>query len=268
MLDDLVADGFATTRPLERSLGSRAVRRRRHAPRSRSRRATWTGFPERFAPWEAVASADDVERLARAVVEQRRGAMVVRSRRRTSAGLARSRRRDAHGRRRWSDAVDGKPAERDLDVVGRRGHAERVVAGASRTGADGDPSEPAVDLAAHAAPRSARLRDPHARRLALAVRDVSRPGRRRPGRAGLGSGRRARSTASTSPSRVSSVRRAWQIETEYGPAMLDDWDAESTAWLRWSVAALERLGTVAPTTVQRRTRVRRGRASPRARRRS
>ena len=27
--------------------------------------------------------------------------------------------------------------------------------------------------------------------------------------------------------------------------MLDDWDAESTAWLRWSVVDLERLGTIA-----------------------
>jgi hypothetical protein len=35
-----------------------------------------------------------------------------------------------------------------------------------------------------------------------------------------------------------------QIETREGPTMLDDWDAESTAWLRWSVVAVERLGTV------------------------
>jgi hypothetical protein len=34
------------------------------------------------------------------------------------------------------------------------------------------------------------------------------------------------------------------IETERGPAMLEGWDAESTAWLRWSVVASERLGTI------------------------
>jgi len=37
-----------------------------------------------------------------------------------------------------------------------------------------------------------------------------------------------------------------EIETEHGLAKLDDWDAESTAWLRWSVASLQRLGTVSP----------------------
>ena len=48
-----------------------------------------------------------------------------------------------------------------------------------------------------------------------------------------------------------------EVETEHGLAKLDHWDAESTAWLRWSVVDLERLGTVS-----------RGRASPRAPRRS
>lgn len=36
-----------------------------------------------------------------------------------------------------------------------------------------------------------------------------------------------------------------ELETHRGPTMLDDWDAESTAWLHWSVIDLERLGTIA-----------------------
>lgn len=35
-----------------------------------------------------------------------------------------------------------------------------------------------------------------------------------------------------------------RIETFGGPTVLDDWDAEATAWLRWSVVDVERLGTV------------------------
>src|SRR5439155_5098853 len=33
-----------------------------------------------------------------------------------------------------------------------------------------------------------------------------------------------------------------RLETAQGAAMLDDWDAEATAWLRWSVVDVERLG--------------------------
>jgi hypothetical protein len=65
------------------------------------------------------------------------------------------------------------------------------------------------------------------------------------------------------------------VETAHGIAKLDHWDAESTAWLRWSVASLERLGSVSSArsrTPQARrggfVGVRRGRASPRALRRS
>ena len=35
-----------------------------------------------------------------------------------------------------------------------------------------------------------------------------------------------------------------RLETFNGPTMLDDWDAESTAWLRWPAVDVERLGTV------------------------
>jgi hypothetical protein len=50
-----------------------------------------------------------------------------------------------------------------------------------------------------------------------------------------------------------------QIETNRGPAMLDNWDAESTAWLRWSVVALERLGNVTANVSQPAPRFRRAR---------
>ncbi|HEY5013626.1 MAG TPA: hypothetical protein VIK61_13115 [Acidimicrobiia bacterium] len=44
--------------------------------------------------------------------------------------------------------------------------------------------------------------------------------------------------------RVQGVR----IETTRGPAMLDNWDTESTAWLRWSIGAVERLGGIRDPT--------------------
>jgi hypothetical protein len=59
------------------------------------------------------------------------------------------------------------------------------------------------------------------------------------------------------------------VATNRGPAMLEHWDAEATAWLRWSVSSLERLGTIAldRAPVERPTReIRRG--LRRARRRS
>lgn len=59
-----------------------------------------------------------------------------------------------------------------------------------------------------------------------------------------------------------------EIETERGRAKLDDWDVESTAWLRWSVVALERLGTVGSPDRQTNRKLSRGRAFPRALRRS
>jgi hypothetical protein len=55
------------------------------------------------------------------------------------------------------------------------------------------------------------------------------------------------------------------LETAAGLARLAHWDAESTAWLRWPAASVERLGTIEnPSHAP----VRRGRASPRALRRS
>jgi hypothetical protein len=35
-----------------------------------------------------------------------------------------------------------------------------------------------------------------------------------------------------------------EVETDRGPAMLQSWDAESTAWLRWSFTSVERLGSI------------------------
>ena len=55
------------------------------------------------------------------------------------------------------------------------------------------------------------------------------------------------------------------LETAAGLARLEHWDAESTAWLRWPAASVERLGSIEnPSHAP----VRRGRASPRALRRS
>jgi hypothetical protein len=58
------------------------------------------------------------------------------------------------------------------------------------------------------------------------------------------------------------------IGTDRGPALLESWDAESTSWLRWSFTSVERLGSVRDPSHSTTERVRRGRASPRARRRS
>jgi hypothetical protein len=54
-----------------------------------------------------------------------------------------------------------------------------------------------------------------------------------------------------------------EIEAGRGTTKLDHWDAESTAWLQWSVASLERLGTVTSGRSAA-SQLRRGRASPRA----
>jgi hypothetical protein len=57
-----------------------------------------------------------------------------------------------------------------------------------------------------------------------------------------------------------------EVQTEYGPTKLDNWDSEATAWLRWTVSDLERLGTISRTTHT--SSATRGRAFPRALRRS
>lgn len=66
-----------------------------------------------------------------------------------------------------------------------------------------------------------------------------------------------------------------EVQSAHGPVMLDNWDAESTAWLRWSFDDVRRVGHVGPDLdyVQqsipvRHNPVRRGISALRARRRS
>jgi hypothetical protein len=62
-----------------------------------------------------------------------------------------------------------------------------------------------------------------------------------------------------------------EVETAYGTAKLDNWDAESTAWLRWCFGSVERVGELEPvsshvSTPVRHNPIRRAFTSLRARR--
>lgn len=261
MLDDLVADGFAHARPLtdlsEAALYDIVV----HAAVEVSSEK-WSAMPGRAFPWEQRASAVTVERLARAVpasaparwwsgsVAARPQVWLGRAAAAPTAGVL-------------ARAVAGKPATEiwtSSAVAGMPSAWWPIL----RTGQVGDPAEY----------RSIWRLTPHPDARVFEIRAPADwqwlcetfPGPVVDGYV-VPSWKAAGEHFDGIHLTVEGLIRAQgaQVETARGPAMLDNWDAESTAWLRWSVVALERLGSIGTATEAR---VRRGRSSPRALRRS
>ena len=161
----------------------------------------------------------------------------------------------------------GQAADRDLDVVGRRRAPERVVAGAEGRRRRGTARRSAGDLAA-----ARRTRTPASTRSAHPPigAGCARPFPARPSTAGSRrAGKRPTISFDGIHLTVEGLIRCQgvEVETEHGLAKLDDWDAESTAWLRL-VGRRPRTTRHRHVGPLRRARVSRGRASPRAPRRS
>ena len=243
MLDDLVGDGFATARPLtdltEAALYEVVTRAAVEVSAQK-----WSPNPGRLWPWEARASAELVERLAAAVP-------VCGAARWWSGGVReRSQVWLGHG-----DAVPiggrlfvgcgGKPRTEiwtSSALLGQPSAWWPVL----KDGADGPPPD---------GPCSIWQLTPQPDARVFEIRAASDYGRlcdAFPGPVVDGlvvpDWESARERYDGVHLTVEGLIRAQgvEIETERGPAMLEHWDAESTAWLRWSVASIERIGTVEP----------------------
>jgi hypothetical protein len=244
ILDHLVAEGFASGRPLT-DLSESALYRVACAAAVEVSSDTWSARPGRSDPWEAREPADAVERLAAAV---------------PACGAARwwqftvARRPQV-----WLGPATGTPIE---------GVLAPHIEGKPRTeiwtssAVEGLPSAwwPYLERGADGpmpGPRSIwRVTpDPDAR-----VFEIRRPADWRwlcdtfPGRDVDGWVVPAWDAAAEHYDAIhltveGLVRvHGTRIETNRGFAMLEHWDAESTAWLRWSIAAVERLGGIRDPT--------------------
>jgi hypothetical protein len=262
MLDHLVADGFATTRPLtDMSEADLYEVVTRAAVEVSSQK--WSASPGRFWPWEERASAQVVDRLARAVpasaaarwwsgtVSERPQVWLGRAYSVPTAGLS-------------NGACAGKPPSEvwtSSALAGQPSAWWPVL----KDGADGPPPDGPVSiwrLTPHPEARVFEIRTPTDWRWLC----ETFPGPFADGYIGPDWGGAAEQFDGVHLTVEGLIRtQGTEIETERGPAMLDGWDAESTAWLRWSVESLERIGTIAAA---RHEEVRRGRAAPRALRRS
>jgi hypothetical protein len=204
----------------------------------------WSAAPGRMWPWEARASADDVERLARAVPV-------------------------IAAARWWSGTVSARPQV----WLGARGATPSpgIVSPAhvgkpphslwTSSAVTGSPSawwpvlKDGADDAPPDAPQSIWRITPRPDARVFEIRVPADwqwlceefPGPRRNGFV-LPDWERAAERFDGIHLTVEGLIRVQgaPIETREGPAMLDDWDAESTAWLQWSIIAVERLGTVEP----------------------
>jgi hypothetical protein len=262
MLDNLVGDGFAHARPVT-DLSEAALYEIVADAAVEVSSEKWSACPGRAFPWEQRASAEEVERLARAVpasaaarwwsdpVGARPQVWLGRAAAAPTAGV-----RPRH--------VEGKPPTEiwtSSAVIGHPSAWWPVL----RNGADGSPPD---------GPQSIWRLTPHPDARVFEIRapaDWQRLCETYPGPVVHGyvvpHWEAAAEHFDAVHLTVEGLIRAQGvlIDTDHGQAMLDDWDAESTAWLRWSVVSLERLGTIA---VERREEVRRGRAFLRALRRS
>jgi hypothetical protein len=241
MLDDLVADGFATERRItdlsEAELYDVAARAAVEVSSEK-----WSSCPRRFTPWEARASRADGELLARAV---------------PACAAARW----------WSDPVGARPQV----WLGRSGTAP--TAGRSMPGLAGKPPSdlwtssavaglpsawwPVLKNGADSSPPDGPVSiwrltpHPDARVFEICTPTDWRwlcetfQGPLVDGWVGPGWDLVAEQYAGVHLTVEGLIRaQGVPIETSRGRAMLDNWDAESTAWLQWSVTALERIGTV------------------------
>jgi hypothetical protein len=244
MLDHLVADGFASARPLS-DLSEAALYRIAFEAAVEVSSEKWSSWPGRSDPWEERETATVVERLARAVptcpaarwwsfaATRRPQVWLGRGAAAPTAGVLAPHIAGKPRTEIWtSSAVEGLPSawwpylERGADgpVPGPRsiwrltpGPEARVFE--IRTPADWQwlcetfPGPvvdgwvvPAWDAAAE-----------HFDAVHLTVEGLVRA-------------------------------QGTRIETSRGPAMLENWDTESTAWLRWSIVAVERLGGIRDST--------------------
>jgi hypothetical protein len=263
MLDTLVADGFATARPLT-DLTEAALYEivTRAAVEVSSQK--WSACSGRYWPWEERVSAELVEKLAGAVATSaasRWWSSGVFDR--SQVWLGQDGAVPTDGRSRV--ACGGKPRTEiwtSSAVVGYPSAWWPVM----RDGADGPPPD---------GPCSIWKLTPRADAHVFEIRAPSDYGRLCDAFPGpvvdgwiMPDWDAAAERYDGIHLTVDGLIRAQGvvIETDQGLAMLDNWDAESTAWLRWPVAALERIGTIEAEPAGRD--VRPGRASPRARRRS
>jgi len=268
MLDHLVGDGFATARPLT-DLTEAALYEivTRAAVEVSSQK--WSTCPGRFWPWEERVSAELVERLA--------GAVAASAAARWWSGGAFDRAQVWLGQEdavptggRSSVACGGKPRAEiwtSSAVVGHPSAWWPVM----KDGADGPPPDGPCSIWQLTPQPDAQVSE------IRAPSDYGRLCEAFPGPVADGwvvpDWEAAAEHYDGIHLTVEGLIRAQGvvIETDQGLAMLDNWDAESTAWLRWPVASLERIGTIEPEHVGREVRnaeVGRGRVSRRARRRS
>jgi len=250
MLDDLVGDGFAGGRSVadcsEVELYEVATRAAAEVSSEK-----WSAAPGRLRPWEARVSRADAERLAREVMSS------------TAA-------------RWWSDAFDARPQVWigrayatptarifSSGLAGKPPSAiwtSSAVAGVPsawwpvlKNGPDATPPEGPQAiwrLTPHPDARVFEIRTPADWRwLCEAFPGPAVDGWAAPG------WEAAKQQFDGVHLTVAGLIRCQgaELETARGLAKLDDWDAESTAWLRWSLVSLERLGTVARSAQRRET---------------
>lgn len=241
MLDHLVFEGFAGARPLT-DLSEAALYELVTRAAVEVSSEKWSASPGRFWPWEERASAELVERLARAVpasaaarwwsggVFDRPQVWVGRAYSAPAAGIA-------------SRGLGAKPPT-ELWTSSALAGEPSAWWPVLREGADDAPPDGPQSIWRITPPADARvfeIRTPADWRLLCEMF----PG---PVRDGLVTPDwdDAREHFDGVHLTVEGLIRVQglQVDTKHGPAMLDDWDAESTAWLRWSVADLERLGTI------------------------
>ncbi len=264
MLDDLVGDGFARDRSVDDCSEARLYEFVTRAAVEVSSEK-WSAAPGRFTPWEKRVSEAEGGRLARAVV----------------ACAAADWWSDWFGARPqvWIGREFSAPAD-DIVWPGLAGKppsaiwTSSAVAGLPsawwpvlREGADSAPPDGPQAiwrLTAHPEARVYEIRTPADWRwLCEAFPGPAVDGWVTPG------WETATDLFDGIHLTVEGLIRCQgvEVETEHGVAKLDHWDAESTAWLHWSVVDLERIGTVSSDRSTP-ARVTPGRASPRALRRS
>jgi hypothetical protein len=241
MLDDLVGDGFAATRPLtdltEAVLYEFVIRAAVEVSSEK-----WSACPGRFRPWESSVSQAEGDRLARAVP--------------TCAAA-----------RWWSDPVQARPqvwigaisATPTARVMPESAGAKPPTQLWTSSAVAGLPSawwpvlREGADSGAPDGPQSIWRITPHRDARVFEVRtagDWKLLCETFPGPIVDGYANPAWDAVTEEFDGIHLsvegliLAQGARVETNCGPAMLDNWDAESTAWLRWSVVEVERLGTV------------------------
>lgn len=241
LLDVLVCEGFASARPLT-DLSEAALYELVVGAAVEISAEKWSAAPGRFWPWEERAPADAVDRLARAVP--------------ASAAA-----------RWWSGGVFDRAqvwlGPEHADPVGRQSHVacagkaptqiwtSSALAGHAsawwpvmKDGADGPPPD---------GPNSIWRLTPLPRARVFEIRTPADyrwfcetlPGPVVDGRLGPDWEAAAEHFDGIHLTVEGLIRvQGLEIDTSRGPAMLEAWDAESTAWLHWAIGPVERLGTV------------------------